>query len=146
MHWQNLRQRNVIEGEHMHAGQFRGFMAIAILALAMACTRSGRVKPGMTAFDEIATARITNNAWLDVNVYASRSGSRQRLGTVTGQNTEVFELPRSFVEARGVSIVIDAIGSPQTYQTDVIPAGPGQQIDVVVQQRLAMSHYSVLSP
>lgn len=45
-----------------------------------------------------------------------------------------------------VSIFIDAIGSPQTYQTDAIPAGPGQQIDVVVQQRLAMSHYSLLSP
>jgi hypothetical protein len=130
----------------MHAGQFRGFIAIALLALAMGCTRTGRAKPGMTAFDEIATARITNNAWLDVNVYASRSGTRQRLGTVTGQKTEVFELPRSFVEARGVSIFIDAIGSPQTYQTDVIPAGPGQQIDVVVHQRLAMSHYSVLSP
>jgi hypothetical protein len=117
-----------------------------ILALAMGCARSGRSAPGVTAFDETATARITNNGWLDVNVYASRSGSRQRLGTVTGQNTQVFELPRSFVDARGLTIFIDAIGSQQTYQTDVIPAGPGQQIDVVVQQRLAMSHYSVLTP
>lgn len=130
----------------MHARQFRGLIAIAILTLATGCARSGRSTPGMIAFDEIATARITNNAWLDVTVYAYRSGTRQRLGTVTGQNTEVFELPRSFVEGRGVSIFIDAIGSPQTYQTDVIPAGPGQQIDVVVHQRLAMSHYSVLSP
>lgn len=130
----------------MHTGPFRGLIALATLALAMGCTRAGRVEPGMTGFDEIATARITNNGWLDVNVYASRSGTRQRLGTVTGQNTQVFELPRSFVEARGVRIFIDAIGSPQSYQTDIIPAGPGQQIDVVVQQRLAMSHYSVLSP
>lgn len=137
---------HVMEGDHMHARQFRGLIAIAILTLATGCARSGRSTPGMVAFDEIATARITNNAWLDVNVYASRAGARQRLGTVTGQKTEVFELPRSFVEARGVSIFIDAIGSPQTYQTDVIPAGPGQQIDVVVQQRLAMSHYSLLSP
>lgn len=137
---------HVMEGDHMHARQFRGLIAIAILTLATGCARSGRSTPGLIAFDEIATARITNNAWLDVNVYASRAGARQRLGTVTGQKTEVFELPRSFVEARGVSIFIDAIGSPQTYQTDVIPAGPGQQIDVVVQQRLAMSHYSLLSP
>ena len=137
---------HVMEGDHMHARQFRGLIAIAILTLATGCARSGRSTPGMIAFDEIATARITNNAWLDVNVYASRAGARQRLGTVTGQKTELFELPRSFVEARGVSIFIDAIGSPQTYQTDVIPAGPGQQIDVVVHQRLAMSHYSVLSP
>jgi hypothetical protein len=130
----------------MHARQSCGITAIVTLALVMGCARSGRSGPGMTAFDEMATARITNNGWLDVNVYASRSGSRQRLGTVNGQNTQVFELPRSFVEARGVRIFIDAIGSPQTYQTDVIPAGPGQQIDVVVEQRLAMSHYSVLNP
>jgi hypothetical protein len=130
----------------MHVRQFRGITVIAILALAMGCARSGRSAPDVIAIDEMATARITNNGWLDVNVYASRSGSRQRLGTVTGQNTRVFELPRSFVDARGLSIFIDAIGSPQTYQTDVIAAGPGQQIDVVVQQRLAMSHYSVLSP
>ena len=130
----------------MHARRFRGIIVIAVLAMAMGCARSGRSAPDLVAWDETATARITNNGWLDVNVYASRSGSRQRLGTVTGQNTEVFELPRSFVEARGLSIFIDAIGSPQTYQTDVIPAAPGQQIDVVVQQRLAMSHYSVVSP
>ena len=130
----------------MHARQFRGVIAFAMLVLAIGCARSGRSRPGIAAFDEIATARITNHAWLDVNVYASLSGSRQRLGTVAGQNTQVFELPRTFVEARGVRIFIDAIGSPQTYQTDVIPAGPGQQIDVVVQQRLAMSHYSVGSP
>src|SRR5688500_520202 len=130
----------------MHPRLFRTTIVVAILALVMGCMRFGRAKAGATPIDAITTARITNNAWLDVNVYAGRSGSRQRLGTVTGQNTEVFELPRSFVEARGLSIFIDAIGSPQTYQTDVIPAGPGQQIDVVVQQRLAMSHYSVVSP
>jgi hypothetical protein len=137
---------HVMKEGQMYARQSRGLIAMVILALAMGCARSGRSAPGVTAFDETATARITNNGWLDVNVYASRSGSRQRLGTVTGQNTQVFELPRSFVDARGLSIFIDAIGSQQTYQTDVIPAGPGQQIDVVVQQRLAMSHYSVLTP
>lgn len=130
----------------MHARQFHGLIAIAILALATGCARSGRSTSALAAFQEIATARITNHGWLDVNVYASRSGSRQRLGTVTSQNSAVFELPRNFIEARGLRIFIDAIGSPQTYQTDLISAGPGQQIDVVVQQRLAMSHYSVLSP
>ena len=130
----------------MYSRHLRGTIVVALLALTIGCARSGRPHAGAIVMDEIATARITNNGWLDVNVYASRSGTRQRLGTVTGQNTEVFELPRSFIEARGLQIFIDAIGSPQTYQTDVIPAGPGQQIDVVVQQRLAMSHYSVLTP
>lgn len=130
----------------MRTRLFRSTIVLAILASAMGCMRSARSQAGATAFDAITTARITNNGWFDVNVYATRSGSRQRLGTVTGQHTEVFQLPRSYVDARGLMIFIDAIGSPQTYQTDLIPAGPGQQIDVVVQQRLAMSHYSILSP
>ena len=130
----------------MHARHFRAGIVVALLGLTIGCARSGRSHARAIAIDEIATARITNNGWLDVNVYATRAGDRQRLGTVSGQDTEVFELPRSFIAARGLQILIDQIGSPQTYQTDLIPAGPGQQIDVVVQQRLAMSHYSVWSP
>lgn len=130
----------------MYARQVRAPLVMALLALVLGCARSGRTPAGAIAIDAIATARITNNGWLDVNVYATRSGARQRLGTVSGQDTEVFELPRSFIAARGLQILIDQIGSPQTYQTDLIPAGPGHQIAVVVQQRLAMSHYSVLSP
>jgi hypothetical protein len=130
----------------MYARQFRGILVVALVASALGCARSGPPPGSVLAIEAMATARIINNGWLDVNVYATRSGARQRLGTVTGQNTEVFELPRSFIASRGLQIFIDAIGSPQTYQTDLIPAGPGQQIDVVVQQRLSMSHYSVLSP
>ena len=130
----------------MRARHFRGTVVLAILTLAIGCSRLGRSRSGPIVVDEAATARITNNGWLDVNVYAARGGTRQRLGTVTGQDTQVFELPRSFVEARGLRIFIDAIGSPQTYQTDLIPAGPGHQIAVVIEQRLSMSHYSVSSP
>lgn len=130
----------------MCAQQFRSTLVLALVAVASGCARSGPPQASTPAIEATATARITNNSWLDVNVYAARSGSRQRLGTVTGQNTAVFELPHSFIASRGLQIFIDPIGSPQTYQTDLIPAGPGQQIDVVVQQRLSMSHYSVLSP
>jgi hypothetical protein len=68
----------------MDARPFRGSIAIVLLVMAMGCARSGRSGPGVAVFDEVATARVTNNGWLDVNVYAARSGTRQRLGTVTG--------------------------------------------------------------
>ena len=127
----------------MHARQFRGLLTIAMLASAAACARSARPGNESSTLQGVTTARITNNNWLDVNVYAARAGSRLRLGMVGGQNTEVFRLPRHFVDARGVQILIDPIGSPQSYQTELISVAPGQQIDVVVQQRIAMSHYSV---
>ena len=130
----------------MRARHFRGLLAIAMLATAMGCVRSGRSGDQRSTFRDITTARITNNGWLDVNVYASRAGTRQRLGTVSGQNTETFRLPGDLIDARGIRIFIDPIGSPQSYQTEFIPVAPGQRIDVVVQHRIGMSHYSVFDP
>lgn len=130
----------------MRPRHFRVLFALAMVASTIACARLGRAKDGSSVMRHAATARIINNGWLDVNVYASVSESRQRLGTVTGQNTHVFTLPDRLIDARGVRIHIDPIGSEQTYATDLISLGPGQRIDLVVQQRLAMSHYSVVDP
>ena len=130
----------------MYARHFRGVVALAIAASAIGCVRPGQASGGASTLEEVTTARITNHNWLDVTVYASRSGARQRLGTVTGQHTEVFRLPRQVIDARGVKLLIDPIGSSQSYETELIPLGPGQQVDLVVAQRLAMSHYSVLDP
>jgi type IV pilus biogenesis protein CpaD/CtpE len=129
----------------MRARQFRGVLVLAIAASALGCVRPGQAGGGSPAAQE-ATARITNNNWLDVTVYASREGSRRRLGTVTGQNTRVFRLPAQMMDARGLRLLIDPIGSPQSYETELIPVGPGQQVELVVAQRIAMSHYSVFDP
>ena len=127
----------------MSARPFRGLLAIALLLSAVACARSGQAGDPSPSMQDITTAKITNNGWLDVNVYVSRGGSRQRLGMVAGQNAQVFRLPRALVDARGVHLFIDPIGSPHGYQTDLISVSPGQEIDLVVQQRISMSHYSV---
>lgn len=127
----------------MRAPQFRGLLAIAMLLSAVGCARAGQAGDPSPRMQDITTARVTNNGWLDVTVYALRGASRQRLGTVTGQNTQVFRLPRNLVDARGVQLYVDPIGSPHGYRTDLIAVAPGQQIDLVVQQRISMSHYSV---
>ncbi len=127
----------------MRAREFRGLLAIAMLLAAMACVRAGQAGDPSPRQQDITTARITNNGWLDVNVYAARGSSRRRLGMVTSQNSEVFRLPRHLVDARGLRLLIDPIGSPQGYSTELIAVAPGQQIELVVQQRISMSHYSV---
>ncbi|MGQ0715167.1 MAG: hypothetical protein ACT4PJ_15820 [Gemmatimonadaceae bacterium] len=130
----------------MHARQFRGLLAIAMFAPAMGCAASVRPDGELSTFREGTTARVTNNGWLDINVYAWRAGARMRLGTVGGQSTKVFRLPHYLVDARGVQIFVDAIGSEQSYRTEVIPVARGQQIDLVVLNRLTMSHYAVFDP
>lgn len=136
----------VIREKRMRPRHFRGILVLMMAGAIIGCTRMSRAKDGSSAMRHPATARITNNGWLDVNVFASVSESRQRLGTVTGQNTHVFTLPDRLVDARGLRIHIEPIGSEQSYQTDLIALGPGQRIDLVVQQRLSMSHYSVVDP
>jgi hypothetical protein len=127
----------------MRARTFHGLLAIATLLSAVACARAGQAGDPSPSRQDVTTARVTNNGWLDVNVYASRGGSRQRLGMVTGQNSQVFRLPQHLIDARGVRLFIDPIGSSHGYSTELIAVAPGQQIELVVQHRISMSHYTV---
>jgi hypothetical protein len=124
-----------------------GLMAIATIATAAGCIpRDRTASPGPSSLRATTTARITNNHWLDVRVYGVRGGSRDVLGTVRSFGTEVFELPSQFVASRGLRIFVDPIGSRQTYETDLIAVWPGQMIDLVVLDRIQLSHYSVVDP
>jgi hypothetical protein len=127
----------------MRATHVRAIIALLALATTAGCMR--RVRPAEPA-SVVTIARIKNNNWLDIKVYADPGGSRERIGIVRGLDTQVFELPRRLIEGRGLRLYVDAIGSPKSYQTDVIQVWPGQLIELVVQERLAQSYYSVLDP
>lgn len=127
----------------MRANHLRAIIALVALATTAGCMRRGRPEAPASA---VTIARITNNNWLDIRVYADRGGPRERIGLVRSFETQVFELPRHLIEARSLRLYVDAIGSPQSYQTDFIQVWPGQLIDLVVQERLVQSYYSVLDP
>jgi hypothetical protein len=131
----------------MGANHLRGIIAVAAFMAATGCMRRGRVaEPARATSTAVTTARIKNNNWLDIKVYAVRGGSRERIGIVRAFDTQVFELPRHLLDTRGLRLFVDLIGSQQWYQTDLIPVWPGQLIDLVVQDRLVQSHYSVFDP
>jgi hypothetical protein len=131
----------------MRANYLRGIIAVVALATTTGCIRRGRpTDPASTAVQPATIARVTNNNWLDIRLYAVRAGSRQVIGVVRAFETEAFELPRHLLAAHGIQLYVDPIGSPQWYQTDVISVSPGQVIELVVQERLAQSHYSIFYP
>ena len=131
----------------MRVNHLRSILAVLAVAATMGCIRRGKSADALPAdIEPITIARVTNNNWLDVGLYAVRGGSRERLGIVRSFETQAFELPPHFLVASGLQLYVDLIGSRQSYQTDRIQVSPGQLIELVVQERLAQSHYSVFNP
>jgi hypothetical protein len=131
----------------MRRHHLRGILTLVALSMSVACFRRGKTPDLSSAeIQAITSARITNKNWLDVNVYAVRAGTRERIGIVRAFDTQVFVLPPYLLDTRGLRLHVDPIGSPQSYQTDVIPVWPGQWIHLVVQEKLNQSHYSVFDP
>jgi hypothetical protein len=131
----------------MRANYLRGILAFVAVATTMGCARRGRAADAIPdAIPAITIARVTNNNWLDAGIYAVRSGSRERIGIVRSFETQAFELAPHLIAASGLQLHVDLIGSRQSYRTDRISVSPGQLIELVVQERLAQSHYSVFNP
>ncbi len=72
---------------------------------------------------------VVNLGFLDVNIYVVRSGSRVKLGTVSGNGTVRLEIPRSYVNpGLPVRFMADPIGSSRTPYSTEIPVFPGGTI------------------
>jgi hypothetical protein len=132
--------------------RFRGVMAVALLATtAVGCFRKDRTEDvGPFVFDAITTTRVTNKQWFDLKVYAVRAGagrtSHALVGIAKAFTTQVFELPPDVVETRRIQISLDPIGTSRGYRTEPIHVMPGQQIHLVVPERLDQTYYSVFDP
>ncbi len=86
---------------------------------------------------------VTNNNQLDIRVFAFDNTQSIPLGGVASFTTESFELPRTIVGRGRVRIAADPIGSTTAYITPVINFSPGQDIEVIVQNNLQLSTYSL---
>lgn len=108
-----------------------------------ACSRGPT--PGRVPAPDDPGTRVTvdNNNWLDVVVYAVRSGARFRLGMVPGLSSETLRVPPGLGVDGTVSLLVDPIGSNIMYATDQITVAPGQRVELTVRNRLSMSSFSV---
>jgi len=124
--------------------------ALAAAALAGGCA-TGR---GRAAADESSLAQpapaataaihVDNHNWQDVDVFAVREGIRVRLGMVTSMSSSHFRLPQAFlVGSPNVQLRIDPIGSNSGFLTQSILVGPGQTVDLRIENNLNLTSYSV---
>ncbi len=83
---------------------------------------------------------VQNNNWLDAHVYLVRRGStRTSLGFVTALGKREFELPSwATLPGDDVQILVHLIGGV-SYLTPAVNVYPGDVVELVVQNNLALS-------
>jgi len=88
------------------------------------------------------TVHVENHNWLDMHVYASRSGGPLRsLGMVTSMSSGTFRLPADLAMAgTDLRMVVDPIGGSGIYVSQPLLVNPGGEILVTVQNTLELSY------
>ena len=86
---------------------------------------------------------VQNNNWLDAHVYLVRGSMRTSLGFMTALGKREFELPSwATLPGNDVQILVHLIGGV-SYLTPVINVYPGDVVELVVQNNLALSSTAV---
>lgn len=115
----------------------------AIALLAACAPAKNRNAMGLAPADDVYVM-VSNQNWLDVDVYAVRGGSRIRLGQVTGSGDARLRIPASVMVAGQVQLMADPIGSNERYVTEVLTVAPDQRVQLIVAPAMRMSSYAII--
>ena len=90
-----------------------------------------------------ATATVTNNNTLDVDVFVLAGGTKYRLGTVVTSQTREFDLPAQAMNAGPVRVSAEPIGARSSYTSDPLTIADGDRIRLNVSPQLPQSTVTV---
>lgn len=121
--------------------------ALGALLLALAVSASAQEAPktpsGTTDRSTI-TLMVENNNFLEVHVYGMRDGYFRSLGTVTGLSKAKLTIPETLTTpGADFRILADPIGGTLSYLTDPIVMGTGQEVELRIQNDLALSYFTI---
>lgn len=111
--------------------------ALAVLALGVTLPATGCWRKGAASAQQQderpTTLRVRNQGFLDVNVYAVRGSQRVRLGTVTGNSTQVLRIPPFLMNGiTPLRFIADPIGNQRTPTSDEIVVTPGDEVQLYI--------------
>jgi hypothetical protein len=113
-------------------------MAAALLA--GGCAHGNAARSDDVAVEPQVMVRVENNNWSDMNVYVLRSGTRQRLGSVSSMTTAKFKLPRHvLVSTEPVRLLADPVGSSRGILSPPLLLNAGQVVEWRVENNPALS-------
>ena len=115
----------------MRALPRRLVLPFMVLALVAACARQRSNRPVVS--NPPTYVRITNQSWLDMNMYVHRSSQRIRLGTIGANQTQRFTLPSNLIfGATPLRFSADPIGSNRVAQSFEIVVSPGDEVTLTI--------------
>jgi len=110
------------------------FPTLATTALLVGTACSFGPGPSPSSFggdprgDEIRI-HVTNLNFMDATLWALTTGTRDKLGVVTGKRQAVYTIPwRGYTD---LSIEIDILSGPRCV-TESLPVGPGEDIELII--------------
>jgi hypothetical protein len=118
-----------------------GWLLVAGLALSAGCAKSGEegVEP---VTGPSATVEVRNDHPLPVEIFATGSGTNQRLGTVHPGMEGRFAIPPAMLGGGSVELQVRAANG-QLFRSGPLLLAPGAVVDVVVATQLFNSTATV---
>ena len=86
-----------------------------------------------SAQNQPTVLQVDNQGFLDMNVYASRSGQRVRLGTANGNSKTNFTIPPTLVSGlTSLRFIADPIGGARASVSQEITVAPGDTVVLTI--------------
>ncbi len=106
----------------------RGFLLATVTAVGLSACGGSQPDPGVST--EAPTILTVENQSLDaMTIYAWRSGTRLRLGTVNAGQTERFKLARTlFLGVTTLRVEADPLGRQRNSFSEEFTVHPGEEI------------------
>lgn len=121
----------------------RPHYAALVAALLLTACASGANRASTGVDSAPVSLSVTNQNWLDVDVFVIRGTTRYRLGAVGGNSSAMLRIPSSLIARGEVQLMADPVGSNDVYVSDLIPVAPDQSLQLTVAPRMRMSTYAV---
>lgn len=116
------------------------FTSLVTLLVIAACATPGQVVERGTPFSDTTPAEdririhVQNDNFSDARLYAIGQVSRRPLGTVTGKQVAVFDIPWDF--SSPLRIEINLLAGPKC-TTRTVDAHPGDELDLRIESVLS---------
>ena len=86
--------------------------------------------------DNTVRIHVTNLNFMDATLWAVTTGSRTKLGILTGKRQEVYTIPWDF--STDLRIEIDLLASGKC-TTEALPVSPGEDIELIINLEMTNS-------